>query len=354
MLSADKKMTCHALYIKALEGRAYTHGNIGAYDQAITDYQQAIAVSQKCGFDPKIRSEMLLNLAGFYGEGKSDFTRAKRAVFAAFTMIKKQPSAEIHAHGFQILGNIYKKIGDNHQALVYYRKNLMLNRQVSNTAGLAGAHCNIGLLLLNHRAYHAVEQHLKKYLRFSNRLGDQLSIARAWFNLGTAYSRIDRLVQAQRCLKKSLAISEKIGNKMGIGVASGELGLVYKKRGQTDQAMGYYQRYLNIAEEIGFRMGMGIANVNIGDLYFEKRDWSKALAYYHYSRVIAEEIGDREGIAICLVNAGHVKIEQKKFNEATRLLMKAWRIYKVLNRKTEAIEVLKELRKIQRPGPDQH
>jgi len=194
--------------------------------------------------------------------------------------------------------------------------------------------------------------------------------------MGSAYMDIKDTDNALLYYNKSFNLIKKLGKKEYENIALNNLGEAYRMKGDLDKAMAYYKDALKIAKKPGDKST--ILN-NISLIYATKKDYKKAVEYlkqaYDYAGNAgdyitqtqtqinladvyknlsdyqiaeqlllsaikkAQQIGSKIVEALAETSLGFLYEDLNKIDEAILHLQNALRLYKEINKITEATNV---------------
>ena len=192
------------------------------------------------------------------------------------------------------LGLLLMDRGDLNGAEEMLRKSLEVEERLGKLEGMAASYNNLGLLLVKRGDLNGAEEMYRKSLEISEKLGDMGGIARAYTNLGNLLMNRGDLDRVEEMLRKSLEISDKLGNLEGMASAYGNLGLLLMDRGDLDGAEEMYRKSLEIEERLGRLEVMAADYNNLGFLLIDRGDLQGAKEMHRKLLVTAELLESSE------------------------------------------------------------
>ncbi|MBC8449371.1 MAG: tetratricopeptide repeat protein [Chloroflexi bacterium] len=202
------------------------------------------------------------------------------------------------------LGIVYSDLGQVEQAIGYYQQALAISREVGDRRGEGNM---LGIRGVAYRLLGQVERaivHSQQALAISREIGDW-NAEGVWLgNLGTAYRQLGQLGRSIEYYQQALAIARKIGDRQREEEWLGNLGVAYRQLGQLERSIEHCQQSLAISRQIDHQRGEGEWLSNLGNACRDLGQLERALEYYQQALAIAREIGDRRHEGNRLGNLG--------------------------------------------------
>lgn len=214
------------------------------------------------------------------------------------------------------LGNRYFDIGEVRKAIEYYKRALVIDRDIGNKSGegtdlgnLGTSYARLGDLPPAIEYYELALTITRESAKASQNEQERIVARRGegsrLGNLGNAYYLLGEIQKSIEYYESALAIANELGDKRGKGNLLNNLGNAYASLEKLSQAIEYYQQALAIAREIGDKRGEGTNLGNLGEASSVLGDLYTAMEYYERALTIAREIGDKRGEANRLANLGN-------------------------------------------------
>ena len=291
------------------QGEGLACFNLGRYyqgtadfNQAITNYTQALAIFKEIGFRAG-EGSAYGNLGNAY-QSLGDFKQAIVYHNQDLSIAKEVGDRAGEGGAYGNLGNAYQSLGDYKQAIVYHNQDLSIAKEVGDRAGEGGAYGNLGNAYKNLGDFKQAIVYHNQHLSIAKEVGDRAGEGGAYGNLGNAYKNLGDFKQAIVYHNQHLSIAKQVGDRAGQGRAYANLGIAYKSLGDFKQAIVYHNQHLSIAKEVGDRAGEGSAYGNLGNAYQSLGDFKQAIVYHTQRLSIAKEVGDRAGEGGAYANLG--------------------------------------------------
>ncbi|WP_165968932.1 BTAD domain-containing putative transcriptional regulator [Actinomadura sp. KC06] len=156
----------------------------------------------------------------------------------------------IEASARSVLGMTHRDRRQFDAALHNCRSGLRLFTAIDDEWGVAWSFYGLGDLLGACRDHDDAIAHLRKALAIFNRIDDQWGRSRALFGLGHNHYHLKQYDEAAIYCGEALTIAGKIGNRHGVALALYTLGRIESDTGNIDSARRTWRRALAIFEEL--------------------------------------------------------------------------------------------------------
>ncbi|CAF4541769.1 unnamed protein product, partial [Rotaria sp. Silwood2] len=195
------------------------------------------------------------------------------------------------ATSYNQIGTVYSNMGEELKALSCYEKDLKISQETlpSNHPNLASSYDNIGSVYVNmgeySKALSLYEQSLE--IRKMALPWNHPNLAHSYSNIANIYYNVGEYAKAVLSLERSLEI-KKIAlppNHPNIPDSYNNIGLVYTKMNEYSKALSYFKKALEINQKTVPQNHSSIADFysNIGSVYAETGKYSKALSSFEQS-----------------------------------------------------------------------
>ncbi len=170
-------------------------------------------------------------------------------------------------------------------------------------------------------------------------IGDKKGVANMLGNQGAAYFEQGDDAKALELHLQSLKIAEEIKDTARILSQLTNIGGIYLNKEATyKKALDYFHRSYKLCMLINDDYATGTASVNLGETYYKLGDDSTALIYLRESeKAYADQ---PENLPYTYNYIGRVYTRQKKFDEAIKILQKAYEISKQVDTKLNQTQSL--------------
>ncbi len=231
------------------------------------------------------------------------------------------------------LGLIYTSIGKYNEAIEYLDENIISIVQYENNIIIRNNYGELGNIYALRGNYIKAEEYLNKALLISEETKDLEGISKWLCSLGNVYLARFNFSKAIECQVKAIKIAQEIGDKYQEGLCFGNLGICYVRKGDILKAIGCLEKGIQISEQMGEREHRALWLSHLGSIYLKNAEYVKAINYYGKALRIAEEDGRLSAVADCCGNMGNVYLILADINKAKQNFQRAYRIAKKINDK---------------------
>lgn len=204
-----------------------------------------------------------------------------------------QPEDAHKARIYIDLGEVYRVIGQNEQALTYLEQGLDICQKIGDRAGTGRALTYLGRVHNPLGNKNKARGYYKQALSVLKELGDRAGEAMVVNNLGWIYFDLGQMSRALVCYEEGLKIYQEAGDRKGEAPTLYSIGNVYFELGQIERALDYFMQSLSISREVADRGWECITLSHLGLAYNAMGNQELALKYCQEGLSISREIGDR-------------------------------------------------------------
>lgn len=205
LLDSNSYECCVALHKL---GRCF--GQQGNTSQAITCYQQSLAIAQRL----------------------------------QFTYIEEQIEA-LHSD----LADAFRDSRNFEQATLHYEQSLVIAKDIGDYRQQVVANFQMGTLAMLQGKFAEAEQRYQTTLQTARCLQEPAQEAIVWHQLGVAYQQATAWAQAEHAYRQSASIKETQGNLMGAANTWNNLGLVAKAQGKLEAAESWHRKTIEVRKQ---------------------------------------------------------------------------------------------------------
>jgi len=267
-------------------GQAYH--SLGQMEQAIENYEQALAISREIG-DRHNEGALLGGLGNAY-RGLGQVKQAIENYEQALAISREIGDRHNEGTWLGSLGQAYRDLGQVEKAIEYYHQALAISRQIGDRRREGALLGKLGPAYLDLGQVEKAIENYEQALAISQEVGDRHNEGAFLGGLGQAYHSLGQVKQAIENYEQALAISQEIGDRHNEGVWLGSLGNAYGDLGQMEQAIEQFQQAVAISRQIGDRRNEGTWLGNLGAVYYAIGEVERAKQQLRQSLVIFEEI----------------------------------------------------------------
>ncbi|MBV6485546.1 MAG: Photosystem I assembly protein Ycf3 [Flavobacteriales bacterium] len=253
----------------------------------------------------------------------------------AYNFAKSKGLKKEQANAINILGISSSIKGDFEKAISYFKKGLIIFKEIDYKQGLSYSYGNIGLIYHELGNYAKAIEYQTQSLKIDEKLGNKYGIASSYNNIGNIYHEQKYYEKAIEFYSKGLKLGEEIKENDCISSCLLGLGSVYYSQKKYNKALDHFMRGLEISKENDFKQIMANALGNIGLIYYDQGNYSQALEIQTACLKIDEELEDKQGISISLVNIGNIYFKKKDYKKSVDFSNRALAIAKEIGSKNE-------------------
>ncbi len=230
-----------------------------------------------------------------------------------------------YALGLNNFGYMHMNLGNNVEAIEYYKKALAIQEAIKDKKGAATTLVNIGYIFRRGGNVNKAIENYHSALKMYIELRDTVGIATAYNNLGYVFDSQGQFTKALEYYEKALSAYTKINNKEGMALCYGNIAYMYKTIGDPDckeskdicikrgavKAIRYLMRTIHIQKEMNDKAVLAGSYNLLGGIYDNFGDpecvgsdkecdvsaKQKALSYYNMSLQLRIETNNASGIA---------------------------------------------------------
>lgn len=196
------------------------------------------------------------------------------------------------------------------------QKGAELAKKLGDDSKLAEVNNMLGVIYRNIGNYTKALEYYNSAFEIAKSINDSVQIAYSYNNIGGAYRLERNYTIALTNMFKALEIFEKLDMEEGIAFCTINIGIVYRHQGNYSKALDYINRTIDIRENLGDKYGLAIALNQFVEIYIDKREFDTALDEYAELYKLYEELDDTKGIATALGGMGGILYEKKNYKAA--------------------------------------
>ncbi|CAF1423574.1 unnamed protein product [Adineta steineri] len=271
----------------------------GKYQEALTLYEQSLAIYQKIlpPNHPSLAS--LYNIIGTVYAEMGNYPKALSYHEKALG-IKQQSLPPNHsdlASSYGNIGLVHDSMGNYLKALSYYKKVLEIQQQSlpHNHPDLSVSYNNIGTVHCSMGNYLQALSYYKKALEIKQESlpANHPSFAGSYNNIGSVYVYMDNYPEALSSYQKALEIRQESlsSNHPDLGVSYNNIGAVHYKMDNYPEALSYFEKALEIQQQSlpPNHPDLASSYSNIGNVYYNMGNYPKALSSHDKALEIRQQ-----------------------------------------------------------------
>ncbi len=254
-------------------------GNANMYGannrQALAYKKKAEEIALKTG-NKKLTSICQREIGVIYGSSFNDYPKAIEYTLKSVRSAEEAGCLSCLAKGWFNLGTSYSLVGDQDNALLYFKKAADANKQLGDKVLEVKLNNNIG-------GYYRLMGKYPEAIQFYNKslaaTKEPYAITMAESNLADVYTSTDSLALAYKYAFSSLATAKQIDDQESMAWIYSILSRLYLKKKMVDSAIYSSRQGLAIAKKTGTLNYMRDNAEALANAYAFKKDFENA---YHY------------------------------------------------------------------------
>ncbi len=268
-----------------LQAMGIAYKQMNKPDEALTNFQQALAIRKKVG--------QQRGIAGSLDE----------------------------------IAQVQDTLGNSVAAKASYLEALTVRRQIGDKRGIATNLLDLGGFYHDHANYADALSNFKAALQGFRDLGDELYQSQCLNDIGSVYFNQGNFQDAITYFQQAYDIRNKLKANSEVDESLHNLAETKVKLGQYDQALDEYMAVLEDRRKSGDRQGMADESASLGALFAAQGRYSAALASRQDADKTYEQLSDRTwttaeimgGFGSSLAQAGRIGEGRKKIEDALKI-----------------------------------
>jgi tetratricopeptide (TPR) repeat protein len=165
-------------------------------------------------------------------------------------------------------------------------------------------------------------------LEIKKKLGDKRGMAASFNQMSQIQDELGKSDEALKGYQRALQLRREIGDKRGVGDSLIDLGTFYHDRGHYDEALKFSKEALQIERELGSEANQGLCLSNIGSAYFFKGEYEDAFTYFQQALQFREKSQVPEDIVLVVHNLAETTAKMGQYDQALRYYVRALDLYR--------------------------
>jgi CHAT domain-containing protein/predicted negative regulator of RcsB-dependent stress response len=246
----------------------------------------------------------------------------------ALSLFQKEGNRKGEAITIGLMGNAYKKLGQQAKALDFLQRALAMKRELGDRLEEGKTLSNLGLFYWNASDYPKAIEYYNQASVVAKELGNKNLEATIHNNTGLVYDDIGDA----RSIDEYRQAIELYGSEPSIPLANaiGNLGGWHLLHGKYAEALGYYQRALAIDEQLKAKysiavdlQNIGLSLVGLGKSQEALRQLDRGITLAHEGGFVKEEADSRKAKASALLQLGRYTEALQQYNLAIQVYQQA-------------------------------
>lgn len=356
LLSAEQRATVCCLTAEALE-------NLARYREAIEWLAEYEQTETRASLHPLVLGRVYLRLGSAYGYA-SDRPKAISYARNALALAEERDDLAEIGNCHQVLGRIYRAIGETKFAREHFQQALKHHRLTGNKVAIAYAYHGMALISISEgdfksaQDYHsqalnlldgnsppllfgnifmnsaailllqeqgqekAAVEFLRRAAHYFERARNKRLRASTYSNLGFNLLHLGEIQQARQALEASITLAREIGAHVALGNSLETLSELEMLSGNFAEAERLAREGIAVVQEVSGRWAESQAHLTLGRCHLLQNQYPQATAEFEHSLKVAAELNDRRGqlaaqlwLADVALAAGDLSAARPKLDE---------------------------------------
>ena len=218
------------------------------------------------------------------------------------------------------LGNASRFLGQEEEAILYYREELELARAMGNRNEEGMALNNLALSINTLGRFEEAEKLHRECLALRREFDDYSGLSSSLINLGVVLFNQNKFQEAKPLLYEAIEITGKLNHTRNKAATLGNLGGILMQEGQYEEALKLFLQGLEIHRNTGYRFGTAIALDNVGTAHFHLGNEKDALYFLRQSIREARDIRSELIALDALVSVAGLRARNGETENALELI----------------------------------
>ena len=295
---------------------------------AMSYAMQAYQLAEKAGDKKREARFDLFQAHAFSSKGLYDSARTN--LLALVTVAEALPDSELLAQAYSQLGWNDLEVASYSEALDYFVSDLNIVTARRDTAGIAVANDNLGLLYLDQQEPEEALKYLRQALTFAELGHNARTLAAIYNNIGLSFNGPlhslpfdKRLDSALYYFRKSADLYSSVDEHYQLARVLGNIGNVFEKKGVLDSTLYYDRHSVWMHESAGISSTYEAeAYAQLGNVFVPLHKFDSAFFYLNHAKAIDEQIDARRGLVDIYFKLGNAYDSSGDFKKAFEFLTK--------------------------------
>lgn len=257
--------------------KANQERNAGAFDKAITGYQECLNMATALKDSLRIGNSLIG--IGISNDQGGRFQEALQYYFKALDIYERIGNAKKAGGTLKNIGNTYRVMKNYDKASGFLQQALQLHHDRKDSASMANVLNDIGLVYMDQDSSQKALEYFNKIIsEYHRNIGEEVH-AYVLNNLALALTGVKNYPQALSAYQSSLALMTKTGDQYGIALVLGNLGDLYYRMHDLPRALDYHLRNLEMVRRINSNELLKDTYDNLYKTYQALGNYTKAYEY---------------------------------------------------------------------------
>ncbi|HLN95390.1 MAG TPA: tetratricopeptide repeat protein [Flavobacterium sp.] len=255
------------------------YANTGRLDDAEKYYRISLDSYKRNG-DKEGTITILMNLGSLSALQRSKYDEGLRYTQQGIRLAKSVRDTLGLLGGYNNMGAILQAMGNQDEALVYFRKSLEIQRRNSKYGTICITLQNIGELYAQTNQPQTAMLYFNEAMEKARASANKESMANTLNGISKILEALEKYDEAMEKQRQSLALRLEIDDRYGIANSYLAMGQILYAQHKNREAMGLAEKGYGIAREAGLNDLVLVGSGLLSDLYRESGDYRRAYDYH--------------------------------------------------------------------------
>lgn len=223
-------------------GVAYNYK--GYVDSSLVYYTRALDLYEVA--NDTTRSAILEVNISIIHKNRGLYDEALESAFHAISKLERKPGDRTLASAYNNIASVYQKVSDEANAVRYFRKALVIRKQIGFAKGVGQCYTNIAEVFIDLAMYDSALTNLLRAERIKSKDGNKNDLATTYSLLGLVYLELGDLNKSRGYLFQARDIMHQVGEKSQEAAVLNHLAKLRIKEGKLNEA----EETLRLAERL--------------------------------------------------------------------------------------------------------
>lgn len=163
---------------------------------------------------------------------------------------KNEGNARDASYYFNAAAEKYWEDKNFQKAVEIYNQSIKLNESISNLNGIAGIHCNLGLIYYDMGEFENSYNYFYKSYLYRKKNDEKHAIINQLINISVALNKVGRYDESVKALEEGVNVSRDLNDYEQMRSCYGMLSETYTKAGNFEKAADYFLMYKTVHDDI--------------------------------------------------------------------------------------------------------
>jgi DNA-binding NtrC family response regulator/tetratricopeptide (TPR) repeat protein len=310
LLSEEQRATLCCLTAEALE-------NLARYREAIEVLSEYDKTDLRATLHPLVLGKVYLRLGSAYGYA-ADRPKAISYARNALALAEERDDIVEIGNCHQVLGRIYRAIGETKIARDHFQQALRHHRLTGNKIAIAQAYHGLAMVGISEGDFKSTRNYHDQALKLLDGDGPPLLYGHIYLNSAVVVLLEEQAQEREgvELLQRAAHYFELAKNKRLLAAAYTNLGFNLTHLGETQRARASLETAIRLAREIGERMALGNSLETLGELAMICGEFAEAERLAHEGIAVLQQVSGRWVESQAYLTLGRCQLLQRHYPQA--------------------------------------